>query len=233
MFLSLYGCEQSSQTPEAPVVADSYHQTGTVLETIDVDSYTYVRLDRAGGEVWLASTPVSLSEGDEVGFANAMMMSDFHSKNLDRTFAEILFVNNLELIKPAGTQGHVQKPASSHTANPNENVQAEPAAFTIKTEALDGGKTIAEIFAEREQIEGQEVSLRAKVIKFSSNILGKNWVTLQDGTGTEPDNALVVTTSETVAVGDEIIVKGLAKNDVDIGAGYIYKVILEEASITQ
>jgi hypothetical protein len=46
-------------------------------------------------------------------------------------------------------------------------------------------------------------------------------------------NKLVVTSSETVAVGDEVIVKGLVKTNVDIGAGYNYKVLLEEAGFSR
>lgn len=102
-------------------------------------------------------------------------------------------------------------------------------ALEIAVQALEGGMAIAAIFAEHEQFEAQEVSLRAKVIKFSPNVLGKNWVTLQDGTGTAPDDKLVVTSSETVKIGDEVIVKGKVKSNVDIGAGYAYKVLLEEA----
>jgi hypothetical protein len=75
--------------------------------------------------------------------------------------------------------------------------------------------------------------LRAQVVKFSANILGENWITLQDGKGTATDDKLVVTSSETVDVGDELIVQGLAKTNVDIGACYNYKVLLEEASFSQ
>ena len=74
------------------------------------------------------------------------------------------------------------------------------------------------------------MSLRAEVLKFSPDILGMNWITLRDGTGIAPDDKLVVTSSETVTVGEEFIVKGKVKINVELGAGYSYKVILEEAS---
>jgi hypothetical protein len=75
--------------------------------------------------------------------------------------------------------------------------------------------------------------LRAQVVKFSAHILGKNWITWQDGKVTAPDDKLVVTSSEIVAVGDEPIVKGLAKTNADIGEGNNYKVLLEEASFNK
>ena len=164
-------------------------------------------------------------------------MKDFHSESLDRTFSEILFVSNVELLGADAAATPASQGTTSQAADPHQGIQykkpdsvAVISQEDIEVQALEGGKTIGEIYAEYEQIEGQEVSLRAVVVKFSANILGKNWITLQDGTGTAPDNNLVVTSSETVAIGDEVVVKGLVKNNVDIGAGYNYKVLLENAS---
>ena len=68
-------------------------------------------------------------------------------------------------------------------------------------------------------------------MKVSKQILGKNWITLQDGTGNPPDNKLVATTLETANIGDIVTKKGIKKTDVSIGSGYNYKVIIEEAVI--
>jgi hypothetical protein len=76
------------------------------------------------------------------------------------------------------------------------------------------------------------VSLNARVIKVNKNIMGKNWVTLQDGTGTEPDHKLLATSQQMVAPGDLVVAKGKVTRDVDLGYGYTYKVLLEEASFT-
>ena len=56
---------------------------------------------------------------------------------------------------------------------------------------------------------------------------------MQNGKGTVPDDKRVVTSSETVDVGDELIVNGLAKTNVDIGADYNSKILLEEASFNK
>ena len=235
MMFALYGCDESAKVPDEPVTEPGLSAAGTVLEIIDVDTYTYIRLNINDTEVWLASNPVWVSEGDVVRFSDAILMKDFHSESLDRTFEDILFVRDVELVGPsdAGTAAKQATPAPA--TNPHASMQVDPVAAsgTVAVERLEGGKTIAEIYAEHEQIEGQEVSMRAKVTKYSPNIMGKNWITLQDGTGTAPDNKLVVTSSWTVAVGDEVIVKGKIKNNVDIGAGYTYKVLLEEASFLQ
>jgi hypothetical protein len=70
------------------------------------------------------------------------------------------------------------------------------------------------------------------VMKINTHIMGKNWITLQDGSGTEPENKLLATSQEVVAPGDIVIVKGTVRTDVDLGYGYQYKVLLEEASFS-
>ena len=97
---------------------------------------------------------------------------------------------------------------------------------------LPDGKTVAAVFTEADQLKEQVVSMNARVVKINRNIMGRNWITLQDGTGTDPDNKLLVTSQEVAAPGDLVIVKGTVKTDVDLGYGYSYKVLLEEATFS-
>ncbi|MGB5540449.1 MAG: hypothetical protein WBO37_10200 [Gammaproteobacteria bacterium] len=95
-----------------------------------------------------------------------------------------------------------------------------------------GGKTVGEIIAAGEKLTGETVVLRAMVMKVNRNILGKNWITLQDGTGTPPDDKLTVTTAETISAGAQVTDEGIVRTNVDLGSGYLYKVLLEDANFT-
>ena len=65
---------------------------GVVREIIQVPSYTYLRLEHDGAEVWAAvSTSTALTAGAQVTIADAAVMHDFASKTLGRTFGEIYF----------------------------------------------------------------------------------------------------------------------------------------------
>ena len=93
-----------------------------------------------------------------------------------------------------------------------------------------GGKTVAELYGEKEKLNSKKVVTRAKVMKVNKQILGKDWVTLADGTGKSPDDKIVATTTlESPAVGDVVTVSGVLKTNVDLGSGYLYKVIIEDA----
>jgi hypothetical protein len=96
-------------------------------------------------------------------------------------------------------------------------------------------QTVASLFANRKKLNSKTVTIRGQVTKISKNIMGKNWVHLQDGTGNPKDNTheLVVTTKDSAAKGDIVTVKGVVEADKDFGAGYKYAVIVEKASLTK
>jgi len=215
-----------------PVVlaAETGPATGTVVETMESGGYVYIRLEDG---VWIAANTFAVSKGDVIKYSGAMEMNDFHSTSLDRTFESILFVAAAGLVSSDDSTGSAM-PMAGHagTDMPMQKPVAAVAPAPGEITPLADGKTVAGIFAGSDQLKDTVVSMNAKVIKISRNIMGKNWITLQDGTGTEPDNRLIATSQEVVEPGDLVVVKGTVKTDIDLGYGYEYKVLLEEATFS-
>lgn len=92
---------------------------------------------------------------------------------------------------------------------------------------------VADVFAKKDTIGKEAVKLEGKVVKFNPNIMGSNWLHVQDGSGAEGTNDIVVTTKSTVAVGDQVEVIGLVSRARDFGAGYKFDVIIENARVTK
>jgi len=158
-------------------------------------------------------------------------MTEFYSKSLDRTFESILFVSNLTV-----NSSDSAKPVEVESYHsPDVLMSPRTAAEPLKSEIapLEGGKTVDELLQNAIDLSGEVASLRAKVTKVSANIMGKTWVTLQDGTGESPNDKLLATTQETVTPGETVVVTGTVATDVDLGYGYEYKVLLEEARFTR
>ncbi len=105
-----------------------------------------------------------------------------------------------------------------------------PAAGSIAK--VEGGKTVGEVYAGKADLAGQKVKVKGKVMKVSQQIMGRNWIHVQDGTGDAGTNDLTVTSTDTATVGDVVVVEGTLAVDKDFGAGYTYAVILEEATVT-
>ena len=82
-------------------------------------------------------------------------------------------------------------------------------------------------------LKDKPVLVRGKVVKYNAGIMGKNWVHLRDGSGSAADNTndVLVTTANQAKVGDVVTVKGIVHTNKDFGAGYAYKVLIEEATL--
>jgi hypothetical protein len=75
--------------------------------------------------------------------------------------------------------------------------------------------------------------VRGKVVKYNAEIMGKNWLHIQDGSGSadKSNNDLTVTTTTPAKVGDTVLVTGSVTTNKDFGAGYKYTVILDDAKV--
>jgi hypothetical protein len=100
--------------------------------------------------------------------------------------------------------------------------------------AVEEGMDISWVYANKDALADQPVSLRGKVVKYNADILGTNFLHIQDGSGDTADgsNDLIVTTKTEVAVGDTVVATGNIVLDKDFGAGYSYPVLMEDATVT-
>lgn len=215
--IAVLGCAaEATENPPVGHAAATNGIEGTVLETFDASSYTYVRFETADGEAWAAVPQAQLEVGEQIAIANPQTMSNFESKALGRTFDTIYF----------GTlAGAAAGPAAVAQAS------AEPIEVA-KAEGADG-RTVAQLHAERGALSGKTVTLRGKVVKYNAGIMGRNWIHLQDGSGDAAAGThdITVTTADTTEVGATVLVQGTATLDKDFGSGYFYEIIVEDASV--
>jgi len=197
--------------------------TGEVVETMDAGGYTYVKLETDTGTRWAAGPQTPITVGERVKLSQIMPMRNFESPTLGRKFAEIDFVPALKVVSDSG---------SADDAKTGER----PARKIEPVPALEGpdAHTIGEIVSQRNELAGKEVAVRGRVVKFNPNILDRNWIHIQDGTG-DPDagtHDLTVTSPDASAEpGEIVVVRGKVAVDRDFGAGYAYAVMLEGATV--
>ena len=185
-----------------------------------------------------------------------MEMKDFHSKSLNKTFPSIIFSGGIAGSKPASPHGRLAS-STSGAADPfAAAVQAEKKAATqsmqspqasggsqgavapfseiqVEKAAGENSYTVAEIF--EQLLRRRPRRVRGKVVKFNANIMGRNWLHLQDGSGDPMQNThdLVVTTTSEVGSPEVVTVEGVLAADRDFGAGYKYIAIVESADIIE
>ncbi len=74
-------------------------QKAKVLSSIDAAGYTYIEVTQNKKNLWLAGTQVAVRKGDVIRFDDGMVMTNFKSKTLNRTFPSITFVNRVVVTK--------------------------------------------------------------------------------------------------------------------------------------
>ena len=112
--------------------------------------------------------------------------------------------------------------------------RAIPEDIKVSKAVGEDAYTIEEIYSKKEELSQKTITVRAIVVKFMPQIMGKNWIHIQDGTGSveKGNDDVAVSTLDTAEVGDEVIIKGTLGIDKDFGMSCAFGVLIEEASIT-
>ncbi len=229
--------------------------TGKVLETMDAGGYTYLNVETDAGAKWIAVNQTAVEVGEEVTFMDGMVMQNFFSKTLDRTFPEVVFSGGLvgknaapPAMPPAGTGaesfsqalssegGSAAASGAAGMATGSKKAVVPFAEIKVEKATGENSYAVEEIFSQAADLNGKTVMVRGKVMKVSPRIMGRNWIHLQDGTGNPDSNThdLVVTTSQELESDWDIItIEGVLAANKDFGSGYSYLVIIEEANIKQ
>ncbi len=76
--------------PAEPSAGAEVTLSGSVLETMDGAGYTYMRLKTIGGEEWVAINAAKIAVGDQVVVVQSIVMNQFPSKSLNRTFDKLV-----------------------------------------------------------------------------------------------------------------------------------------------
>jgi hypothetical protein len=208
---------------EKPAPAQAAAVKGKVLEVKDVDSYTYLLLKTKDGETWAAIAKTPVKKGADVTIENATVMNNFESKTLKKTFDTIVF----------GTLGGTGAGGGMAAAHSGLAKAADVKDVKVPKASGPDARTVAEIVTKRMELKDKTIVVRGKVVKFTPEVLGKNWVHLRDGSGSASDNThdVLVTTKDAAKIGDVVVAKGVVHTDRDLGSGYSYKVLVEDATL--
>ncbi len=202
-----------------------------VTEVVQATSYTYMKVKENMSERWVAVNKQEANVGDVYYYDSALEMKNFESKDLGRTFDQVYFINQISKTpiaqqQPAMGGGMMGEGVPAHSGK----VDVEQSS-SISLEKSGSELTIAKIFADKAGYAGKEVEIRGKVVKVNNEIMGQNWVHIQDGTSDNGSFDLTITTQAKVNVGDEVSFKGTILLDKDFGAGYFYDVIMTDATL--
>ena len=208
IFTLLLSCSNEQEQSTTSTTTDDRLRQITVEEVIQTKNYTYLRGEVKGKDQWIAFPKnLEVNKGDKYYFSRWYEMPNFKSKELDKTFESILFVEALQ--KSALTPEDV-------VIDPDKEITAP-----------EGGITIEELLANKSKYEGETVLIKGVVVKFNTEIMNKNWLHLQDN----KKNDITITTQDVTSLGEEAVIKGKVMLNQDFGAGYFYDIIIVDGEI--
>lgn len=186
--------------------------------------YTYLSVRDGEESYWIAVAGKEFEKGETIYFNSFLEMKDFKSKELDKTFETILFVDQFSREPDGlGKEGQSGAETSPHRQNPMDAL-----IDSIKIAPAPGGISIAELYGNAEKYRDKQVVVRGQIVKINRDIMDRNWVHIMDGTRVDRSD-LTFTTKEDFQLGDTITIQGKVAVDKDFGAGYVYPLIVEEA----
>lgn len=233
ILIGFTGCVKKNKVPTAQQSANPAMHEVKVQEVVQTSNYTYLKVTDNGAENWIAVTRQEAAAGEVYYYDQALEMKNFKSKELDRTFETIYFVQGIskEPISAAPAQGmggmggnmpegHSGKAADSQ----KEGISVAPA---------EGSVSISQLYAARNDYSGKKIKMRGQVVKVNDEVMGKNWIHIQDGTKDGENFDLTITTLDKVTVGEVVTFEGTITLKKDFGYGYFYELIMEEATLVK
>lgn len=126
--------------------------------------------------------------------------------------------------------------AGSALAAGNRTSADKAGKVSVKKATGQNAVTVEEVYRDSAKLAGKKVVIRGKVVKVTGGILDKNWIHIQDGTGSSDmgNYDLTCTTSEPLPrKGSVVTISGTLVTNRDFGAGYFYSVIVENATFSK
>lgn len=226
--LVTFACVNSAKKEKVqPIDTSSLMHQVTVSEVIQTSGYTYLKVAENDNEYWMAVNKQEAAVGDKYYYDQALEMNDFESKELNRVFESIYFVQQIS------TEPMTQKKNPVAGKESSQGKALESMNPDIRVEPVEGGVSIAGLYSDKASYKGKNVKVSGQVVKVNNNIMSRNWLHIQDGTEHDGNYDLTITSQQTAKVGDVITVEGIITLDKDFGAGYFYDLIMEEGKLVQ
>lgn len=218
---SMCGGNKSSQ-----VVQETSANRFDVIEVLQTSQYTYLQVLDKLDVKWVAIPKQDINVGDSYYYDNALEMNSFTSKELDRTFDVIYFVNQISKTPLDATHLGGVSPAHSGKVKTQE-------MSNINLPKTDNEVTVAQIFENSEAFSGKVTEIRGVVVKINEGVMGTNWIHIQDGTSGNGNFDLTITSQDLPVLNEEATFKGSITLKKDFGSGYFYEVIMENAQLVK
>ena len=202
------GC-QDDPSGTAPPPDGWANSAPTVVDQVIQREGTQLLLVRQGElQVWVSVPDVGAAPGDHVLLGRGTARTDVEIPELKRRAREVVDIEHVRV------------------------VDEETARAAVISQAPPGAVPVGTVYAELTRRDGQELVVYGTAVKVTGAV-GSNWVHIQDGTGDADvgTHDITIKTQQAVAVGQRVAFRGTLRKDADIGFGYHFDALVEDAEL--
>ena len=219
--------QAQSSPPVSNAVSKDIHQV-TVQEVLPTERYVYLRVREGKKDYWIATRKQQVEKGKRYFFKGGLLKLGFYSTEYNRTFDTLYLVSTIVPADHPMTMAGAAAGTAPASSTPQKSTSPTAGTTTIELPKspihVEGSTAIADIVKHPKQYADTEVQVSGVVTKVNPNIMGRNWIHINDGTMKNFD--LVVTSKDFAPPGHTATFKGTVRLDRDFGAGYYYKILI-------
>lgn len=200
------GCAPSPQGTAPPPDGWANAAPTVVAQVVERPDAQLLLVRQDQLQTWIEVPPVGARVGEYVLLGRGTVRTDVAIPELSQTVAAVVDIT------------HIQR------------VDEETATRTIRAAAPADAVPIGTVYGELDRRAGKRVVVHGTVVKATA-VAGAVWVHLQDGTGDRSAGThdLTIKAQHPVTTGQRVTYAGVLKADVDVGFGYHFDALVEDA----
>ncbi len=207
---------QTEYVLDVSAFRDGMH-TVVIKEALPTSKYIYLLVEENEEEFWIATLKKKINIGGKYIYNGGLLKTNFESKEHNRVFDRLYLVSNL--VEANHGDNATSKPLT--TAGSKAKASSKTNPINVK-----GSVKIGDLAANPSQYANKKIQISGQCVKVNDNIMGRNWIHLDDGSNDGFD--LVITSKDVVKVGQKVTMRATVILNKDFGAGYKFDVILED-----
>lgn len=209
-------------------INNSIHKV-VVKEILPASRYEYLFVQENDKQFWIAIRKQKVNIGETYYYKGGLLKTNFKSNEHNKTFDKIYLVTSLVQSNHGDKAGQKMM---TKTEPEKSNKPAQTNTYITGTEHIHKAEesiSISELVKNQKKYKDKIVQITGKCVKINPNIMGRNWIHLKDGSMDNYD--LVITSDHFVKEGSVVTINAKVILNKDFGAGYSYKLILENGII--
>lgn len=211
--------KDNSNTQMKMGMTEGIHKV-TVLDSLETTRYVYLKVKEGARNYWISTWKIPVEKGDVLYFKDGILKLNFYSKEHKRIFDTLYLTSKISKVPAFTKTDAIDKVAENLPGDKNGSKEVSTSKQNITL--------LKDLLSQPEKFKGKTIEVGGKCTKINMNIMGKNWIHIQEKDKSGKTYNLVVTSKDNVRIGENCYFEGVIDTKLDLGAGYFFDVIMQD-----